>query len=47
MEVRDKIHVFTDADLDGSISYLTLCWYKGKKLDVTVTTEKSLKFDFS
>lgn len=46
MEVRDKIHIFTDADLDGSISYLTFCWYKDKKLDVTVTTEKSLKNDF-
>ncbi len=38
----NNIHVFTDADLDGSISYMTLCWYIGKDLPVTVTTESSL-----
>lgn len=38
--------MFTDADLDGAISYLTLCWYIGKQLPVTVTSEKSLFEDF-
>lgn len=41
-----NIHVFTDADLDGAISYLTLCWFKDQKIPVTVTTEKNLKQDF-
>lgn len=41
-----SIHVFTDADLDGAISYLTLCWFKEQKIPVTVTTEKNLKQDF-
>ena len=40
------IHVFTDADLDGAISYLTLCWFIGKDLPVTVTTEKAFGEDF-
>ena len=38
----NNIHVFTDADLDGAISYLTLCWYYNRELPVTVTTEKDL-----
>ena len=42
----DKIHVFTDADLDGAISYLTLCWYFEKKLNVTPTTESSFQAAF-
>ena len=40
------IHVFTDADLDGAISYLTLCWYLGRDLPVTVTTENQLVEDY-
>jgi len=44
--MSNDIHVFTDADLDGAVSYLTLCWFMGKKLSVTVTTEKNLKNDF-
>jgi len=39
------IHVFTDADLDGAVCYLTSCWFMEKKLNVTVTTEKNLKKD--
>lgn len=42
-----KIHVFTDADLDGTISYLTLCWFFKKLLNVTVTTKKNFKEDFN
>jgi oligoribonuclease NrnB/cAMP/cGMP phosphodiesterase (DHH superfamily) len=38
-------HVFTDADLDGAISYLVLCWFTGKKLPVTVTTKRELPND--
>lgn len=40
------IHVFTDADLDGAISYLTLCWYLNIDLPVTVTTENQLGEDY-
>ena len=36
------IHVFTDADLDGVVSYLTLSWYLNHEPPVTVTTEKEL-----
>jgi oligoribonuclease NrnB/cAMP/cGMP phosphodiesterase (DHH superfamily) len=39
-------HVFTDADLDGSVSYLTLLWFKEQDITVTVTTERNLKADF-
>lgn len=42
MIVKD-IQVFTDADLDGAISYLTLCWFMGHDLPVSVTTEKEAK----
>jgi oligoribonuclease NrnB/cAMP/cGMP phosphodiesterase (DHH superfamily) len=38
----NDIHVFTDADLDGAISYLILNWFIGKELPVTVTTEKDI-----
>lgn len=41
MNIND-IHVFTDADLDGAISYLVLNWFIGKELPVTVTTEKDI-----
>lgn len=34
------IHVFTDADLDGAISYLTLSWFLNLEPPFTVTTEK-------
>jgi oligoribonuclease NrnB/cAMP/cGMP phosphodiesterase (DHH superfamily) len=44
---NSKIHVFTDADLDGCVSYLTLCWFFNKKLPVTVTTEKNFESDFT
>ena len=36
------IHVFTDADLDGVVSYLTLSWFLNLEPPVTVTTEKEL-----
>jgi oligoribonuclease NrnB/cAMP/cGMP phosphodiesterase (DHH superfamily) len=42
VSIKD-IHVFTDADLDGAISYLTLCWFFNSELPVTVTTEKELE----
>ena len=42
MNIKD-IHVFTDADLDGAISYLILCWYFDAMLPVTVTTEKEIE----
>ena len=42
----NNIHVFTDADLDGAISYMTLCWYLGIEVPVTVTTESSLAEEF-
>lgn len=44
MSVKD-IHVFTDADLDGAISYLILCWYFGAELPVTVSTSKDVEKD--
>lgn len=43
----NKIHVFTDADLDGAISYLTLCWFFDRKLPVTVTTENNFLQDYT
>lgn len=42
VNIKD-VHVFTDADLDGAISYLVLCWYFGCELPVTVTTEKDFE----
>jgi len=42
----EKIHVFTDADLDGAVSYLTLCWFFDKRLSVTPTTEGSFLEDY-
>lgn len=42
----NQIHVFTDADLDGAISYMALCWYLGVDLPVTVTTESQLVEDY-
>lgn len=42
----DSIHVFTDADLDGAISYMALCWYLGCDVPVTVTTENQLEEEF-
>lgn len=41
VNIKD-IHVFTDADLDGAISYIVLNWFIGKELPVTVTTEKDI-----
>lgn len=38
--------MFTDADLDGTISYMALCWYLGVEVPVTVTTESHLAEDF-
>lgn len=43
----NKIHVFTDADLDGTISYMTLCWFFDRKLPVTVTTESNFLQDYN
>ena len=43
----NKIHVFTDADLDGTISYMTLCWFFNKRLAVTVTTESNFLNDYN
>ena len=42
MNAKD-FHVFVDADLDGAISYLTLCWFLGFEVPVTVTTERQLE----
>lgn len=42
----NKIQVFTDADLDGAISYMVLCWYLGKDVPVTVTTENQLEEEY-
>ena len=44
MNIKD-IHVFTDADLDGAISYLTLCWFFGQELPVTTSTSKDVEKD--
>lgn len=41
------IHVFTDADLDGAVSYLTLCWFFNSELPVTVSTSKDLENDIN
>lgn len=43
----NKIHVFTDADLDGTISYMILCWFFNKRLPVTTTTEGKFLEDFT
>lgn len=40
-------HVFVDADLDGAISYLTLCWFLGFEPAVTVTTEKQISTEIN
>lgn len=42
----NHIHVFTDADLDGAISYMALSWYLNMEPPVTVTTEKQLVEDY-
>jgi oligoribonuclease NrnB/cAMP/cGMP phosphodiesterase (DHH superfamily) len=44
---ESKIQVVCHSDLDGVCSYLTLCWFYGKKLDVLSTTPMKLETDVS
>lgn len=39
--------VYFHADLDGIVSYLTLCWYLNQKLEYVATTTGRLKEDWS
>lgn len=43
---NQKIQVVTHTDLDGVVSYLVLCWWYGKKLDVLGTTPMKLEQDY-
>ena len=43
---QSKYFVFTDADLDGAGSYLTLKWLTGKPLKYKATTVKKFEDDF-
>lgn len=43
---NQKIQVVTHTDLDGVVSYLVLCWWYGKKLDVMGTTPMKLEQDY-
>ena len=46
MNDNQNIQVITHTDLDGIVSYLVLCWYYGKKLDVIGTTPMKLEQDY-
>lgn len=41
-----NVQVVTHSDLDGVTSYLVLCWFYGKRLDVVSTTPAKLEQDF-
>ena len=43
---NQSIQVITHTDLDGVVSYLVLCWFYGKKLDVLGTTPAKLEQDY-
>jgi oligoribonuclease NrnB/cAMP/cGMP phosphodiesterase (DHH superfamily) len=43
---NQKIQIVAHSDLDGVVSYLVLCWFFGKKLDVLKTTPMKLEQDF-
>ena len=43
---EQTIQVVTHTDLDGVVSYLVLCWYYGRKLDVIGTTPIKLEQDY-
>ena len=43
---EQTIQVVTHTDLDGVVSYLILCWYYGRKLDVIGTTPMKLEQDY-
>lgn len=43
---EQKIQVVVHTDLDGVVSYLVLCWYYGRKLDVIGTTPMKLEQDY-
>lgn len=46
--MNDKYFIFTDADLDGSCSYLCVSWLLGNvNLDYKVTTVKNFENDFT
>lgn len=44
---NQNIQIVTHTDLDGVVSYLTICWLYGKKLDVLGTTPAKLEQDYS
>lgn len=41
-----KIVVWTDVDMDGACSYLTLSWYLGERYEVHTTTVKNFRLNF-
>ena len=43
---NSTVQVITHSDLDGVVSYLVLCWFYGRKLDVMSTTPMKLEQDF-
>ena len=43
---KTNVQVITHSDLDGVVSYLVLCWFYGKKVDVMSTTPMKLEQDF-